>query len=90
MSSAINRRTSAGLAPILALVLLVGCSGSASIPSASARPPESLTPTASVARSLSVADAWAEDLDRLDQMVRNSHVAPFVIHGEAEWAAKLG
>lgn len=34
-------------------------------------------------------DAWAEDLDRLDWMVRAHHVAPFTIHSEAEWTKRL-
>ena len=38
---------------------------------------------------MSDADAWAGDLEHLDEMVRAKHVSPFTIHSEAEWKAKL-
>ncbi|GEM_PF-2193698 len=47
------------------------------------------TASAPAGPSLSAADAWAADLERLDKMVRLSHVSPFGIHSEAEWVAKL-
>jgi hypothetical protein len=42
----------------------------------------SVTPSAST-------DSWTGDLAKLDESVRRIHPAPFTIHTEAEWTAKL-
>lgn len=92
------------LAPALAL-MLIACSQSASptrTPGASATPPFAAGssapipgPSASAASGVgtlsptSSPGPWTEDLDRLDNLVRNDHVNPFAIHTEAEWSARL-
>jgi hypothetical protein len=91
MSNATDRPATRGLAAAVALMLFAGCSGSRASPPSSVPVSATTTATASASAgpSLSAADAWAADLDRLDSTVRNSHVSPFAIHSEAEWKAKL-
>jgi hypothetical protein len=76
------------------LSLVVGaCSSAPATPSpspeATATAARTATPSASPFTSLSPAAAWAADLAQLDQAVRQSHPAPFTIHPEGEWTAKL-
>jgi len=83
------RPAGTALAAVLALVLLTGCTTSGSGASASPRTVASVAPIISAQPSLSEADAWAADMDHLDDLVRVKHVSPFTIHTEAEWKAKL-
>lgn len=84
------------LGAALVAVLVVACAAPASSPIPSAAPAVSASPSAAAAvmpgasPSLTlVADPWTADLDQLDAAVRQQHVAPFVIHTEAEWEARL-
>ena len=74
---------------VTALTILVGACGTAA-PSASpeASPSPRSAPADSAAASPSM-DPWAADLATLDESVRRLHPAPFTIHSEAEWNAKL-
>jgi hypothetical protein len=78
------------VAAVLALVL-GACSTAPATSSASpqATAPAPATGSASPSASLSAAAAWAEDLAQLDKALRASHPAPFTIHPESEWTAKL-
>ena len=92
MSRHIDRRTINAFGAWLALAVAAGCSAPTSSPGASSPavgPTSIVAPTPTVAPSVSDADAWAGDLEHLDEMVRAKHVSPFTIHSEAEWKAKL-
>ncbi len=84
-----SARVPHSLAIALAVTLVAGCAAASPTPGTSSAPPIATTPSASAALSLSEADAWAADLQHLDEMVRAKHVSPFTIHSEAEWKAKL-
>jgi hypothetical protein len=70
---------------LLLVLLLVACGGSA--PSSLPSPTLGTSPVAQASTGPSATPL--DDLDRLDQFVRSTHVAPFVIHPESEWTAKL-
>jgi hypothetical protein len=71
------------LCRMLIAVFVVACG---SVPSA-APPTGASTPVAQ--GSAGPAATALGDLDQLDTFVRTTHVAPFVIHTEAEWKARL-
>ena len=74
---------------IAALTILVGaCGTTAPSSSPGASPAPRSAPAESAAASPSV-DPWTADLATLDESVRRLHPAPFTIHSEAEWNAKL-
>ena len=74
---------------VVALTVLLGACGTAA-PSTSAGPsPAPSALTSSVAAASPSLDPWAADLATLDESVRRLHPAPFTIHPEAEWTAKL-
>jgi hypothetical protein len=82
--------------PMLAmLVAACGAGTVATTQSPIASPPVPASPSTSPSTTLpapasaTATDAWAADLQRLDEMVRLKHVSPFTIHSEAEWKAKL-
>jgi hypothetical protein len=75
---------------VVAALLLAACN--ATVPATPAPTTTSSTsevtgPTPSP--SLSAEEAWTEDLDRLDAVVRDVHVNPFAIHSEDEWSSRL-
>jgi len=84
-----------------ATVVLGGCAASVppsavTTPAAASAAPTSAPstkPAASEAPASAVpsssTEAWAADLAKLDESVRSIHPAPFTIHSEAEWTAKL-
>lgn len=75
----------------LALVASAAAPAQASTPS-SAAPDAAGAASASASAPAVVSpspDPWAADLAQLDRAVRTRHVAPFVIHSEAEWTAAL-
>ena len=92
MSRVPGRCARVSLAALLVLGVVAGCSPSkpdagAASPAASSGP--ATVPPTALASTVSEADAWAKDLQRLDELVRLKHVSPFTIHSEAEWKAKL-
>jgi hypothetical protein len=82
-----------------AAIVLGACAGT--VPASSTVPTPapasdaatSRTPAASdaatSASSATSTDPWTSDLAKLDESVRRVHPAPFTIHPEAEWTAKL-
>ena len=85
MRTASKRR---GLSLAGVALVVIGCTGTPG-PSATAPAFEpSASPSANVSPTLSQAE-WDEDLDVLDSTIRHTHVAPFAIHAESEWAARL-
>jgi hypothetical protein len=84
-----SRRSTAATATgtvrcMLIAVLVVACGGS--LPSAT---PQTTGSTPVGHGSAFPAATALGDLDQLDEFVRTTHVAPFVIHSEAEWKARL-
>ena len=85
-------RFRANLASMIgAATIVLGACGSAT-----PAPPEcriATSPAASNAAASEQAaastDPWTSDLAKLDESVRRVHPAPFTIHPEAEWTAKL-
>lgn len=77
-------------APGLALfcALIAACSTNAG-PSVGATPAPPPTSAPSSAAAPTLADPWTADLETLDRLVRSSHPAPFTIHPESKWNAKL-
>ena len=78
----------------IAKVLVLASVGAAcsATPAASQTPGAAATPSAvpsSIAEPSPSSLSWADDLARFDQLVRTVHVAPFVIHSETEWSARL-
>src|SRR4051794_25852614 len=82
-----------------AVIVLGACAGT--VPASTAVPTPagasdasaSATPSSSQAATSATpspsTDPWTSDLAELDESVRRIHPAPFTIHPESEWTAKL-
>ncbi len=100
-----SRRAGVHAAMACAVILAIGggCSAApagstagAAAPSSEGSPATTPAPTATRSTVPSpspipspAGDPWELDLAQLDAAVRTEHVAPFVIHTEAEWSARL-
>jgi hypothetical protein len=69
-------------------IVLGACGSATPSPSAASTVPAA-TPPASAAAASPSSDPWTADLAMLDESVRRIHPAPFTIHPESEWTARL-
>ena len=77
------------VAALIIASMLAACSGSDGGGSVTVPSSASSKAAATVATEPSAASKWAEDLDALDQQIRERHPAPFAKTPESEWARRI-
>jgi hypothetical protein len=83
------RTTAKAASAIASLAVLVGACGTTAPSTSAGTSTAPSAPLSSVVAASPSSDPWTVDLATLDESVRRLHPAPFTIHPEADWIAKL-